>query len=54
MVSVDEAVPPVTATGFTLNEVESPGYETAGVRLTLQQKPFRLVIVIVVPDEEPS
>ncbi len=55
IVSVDVDVPfGVKETGFELNEVDSPGNEAEPVRGRLQQKPFRLEIVIIVLIDPPS
>ncbi len=55
IVSMEVDVPfGVKGTGFELNDVDSPGYEADAVRERLQQKPFRLEIVIVVLTEPPS
>jgi hypothetical protein len=51
---VEIAVPPWSPTGLTLKDVLSPGAETAAVRLTLQQKLFILVRLIVDVDEAPA
>jgi len=51
---VEIAVPPCNPTGLTLKDVLSPGAETAAVRLTLQQKPFILVRLIVEVEEAPT
>jgi hypothetical protein len=51
---VEIAVPPWSPTGLTLKDVLSPGAETAAVRLTLQQKLFILVRLIVEVEEAPT
>lgn len=55
MVTVAVAVPPGTnPTGFALKDAETPGWEEAAVRLTLQQNPLRLVRLIVPVEKDPS
>ena len=55
IVSVDVDVPfGVNETGFMLKVVDSPGYETCPARDRIQQKPFRLTIVMDVVADEPS
>jgi hypothetical protein len=55
IVKMDVEVPfGETDAGFTLKDVDIPGYEAAPLRLTLQQKPFRLETVIVELEKDPS